>query len=98
MAMTIWQRAFVRGGVVAAVIGTVVLSAPVLVSLARPGPIDSRIYTNLVLIPVFVIVIFAFGGFIGLLRALSQDQQARRRAAAAARQSPERTNPGEPSR
>lgn len=96
MAMTIWQRAFVRGGVVAAVIGAVVLAAPVLLALARPGPVDTRIYTNLLLTPVFLVVIFAFGGFVGLLRALAREQ--RLRQSAQNRPSPEGTSPGGESR
>lgn len=78
--MTVYQRAFVRGGVLATLIGLVVLGAPVLYGLLLPGPTDSRIYTNLVLLPVFSVVIFAFGGFIGLLRALSRAQKAASKA------------------
>lgn len=79
--MTVHQRAFVRGGVIAALIGVVVLGAPVVFGLLQPGPVDSRIYTNLVLLPVFTVVIFAFGGFIALLRQLAREQRAARNKA-----------------
>ena len=62
------KRAFVRAGLWASLIGLIVLGAPALMALMKPGPADPRLFTNLMLTPVFLLMVFAFGGFIGAVR------------------------------
>jgi hypothetical protein len=69
------RSAFVRGGCWALAIGLPILSIPMIVGWLKPGPTDPRVYTNLLLMLVFCIPIFVFGGFIGMFRALSRQAQ-----------------------
>ena len=69
------RSAFLRGGLWALLIGVPLLCVPLVVGWLRPGPTDPRVYSNLLLLPVFSIPIFLFGGFIGMFRALSRQAQ-----------------------
>jgi hypothetical protein len=66
------RSAILRGGLLALLIGLPILATPLVIGWLKPGPTDPRVYSNLLLMPVFSIPIFIFGGFIGMFRALSR--------------------------
>lgn len=69
------RSAFIRGGCWALALGLPVLAIPLLLGWLKPGPLDPRVYTNVMLMPVFAVPIFAFGGFVNFFRALSAQQR-----------------------
>lgn len=85
------RSAFLRGGLWALLIGVPILCVPLVVGWLRPGPTDPRVYSNLLLLPVFSVPIFLFGGFIGMFRALAR--QARLGSATGAARSEHRPAP-----
>lgn len=78
MAANSAKQAFVRAGLWSAGAGALLFALPVTQALLREGPTDPRLFTNVAMTPIFLVVIFLFGGFIGMMRWLSRQQQARR--------------------